>query len=184
MIPLGYMLKSVKSAPEWLHAPQVEIVYSLSSCVSENFADYIALWKHNGWWLFNSPSSVREAAALEGVDLAGLTLFYYEVFDREYDKQIKAWSEISPEPSIETSVVVPESKILCGYDIVTYYAKTSPECSPLSCNDLARDIPTNRFCLLDDFDNARSLLESGALEHGEPGPFRIVAVYTLPSTQT
>ena len=178
MIPLGYMLKKVAAAPEWMQAPQVEQVCSLSNHVSEDFAHYVDLWKHNGWWLFDSPASVEEAAAEKSIGLTGLTLFYYEAFEDEYDEDGKTWSAISPEAGFVTAVMIPEVKALMGYDVVTYTVNAAPECSPLSCNALAKDIATNRFCLLDDFEQARNLLESGAFDGSEPGPFRIVAVYT------
>ena len=179
MIPLGYMLKNVVPAPDWMNAPQVDFVYSLSGHVSEDFADYIPLWQHNGWWLFNDPKSLTEAAAEIAGDRTGLTMFYYEAFDQQYDGDDKTWTAIAPEPSFNTDVVAPATKTLCGYDVVTYTVNTSPECSPLSCCALASEIATNRFCLIDDFEGAKKLVESGVFDNSEPGPFRIVAVYTL-----
>ena len=35
---------------------------------------------------------------------------------------------------------IPEARVLEGYDVVTFSAQTSPECSPLSCNALASEI--------------------------------------------
>jgi hypothetical protein len=57
MIPVGYMAKRVCRTPDWLGAPHVIDVYSVSGCISENFADYIQYWRHNGYWLFDSPDS-------------------------------------------------------------------------------------------------------------------------------
>jgi len=75
-------------------------------------------------------------------------------------------------------VIVPDKKILEGFDIATFSVGTSPECSPLSCNALAAEIKTNCHCLLDSFDEAKQSLESGKFKHSEPGPFRIFAVYS------
>ncbi len=50
MIPVGYMAKRVSKKPDWLQAAQVIDIYSVSGCVSEDFADYIDYWKHNGYW--------------------------------------------------------------------------------------------------------------------------------------
>jgi hypothetical protein len=55
MIPVGYMFKKVMQRPDWLNADGVDDIYSLSGCTSEYFTDYIDYWKHNGYWLFNSP---------------------------------------------------------------------------------------------------------------------------------
>ncbi len=49
MIPAGYMAKRVSSKPDWLNAAQVIDIYSVSSCVSPDFADYINYWMHNGF---------------------------------------------------------------------------------------------------------------------------------------
>jgi len=44
MIPVGYMAKRVSKSPDWLEAAQVIDVYSVSGCISENFADYFKYW--------------------------------------------------------------------------------------------------------------------------------------------
>ena len=155
------------------------IICSLSSCTSEDFADYIKYWKHNGYWLFNSPQAIEDIAKRENVDLSGATLFYYEAYEYEFDKDSKEWSAFTPEPSFVTDVQVPIDKHLEGFDVTTFASGTAPECSPLSCNSLAKTIPVNRHCLLNDFATAKTSLEEGLFQHSEPGPFRIVAVYTL-----
>ena len=179
MIPLGYMLKQVAATPEWMKAPQVKQVFSVSNCVSRDFADYVPRWRHNGWWLFDSPAALHALAADMHVPVAGLTMFYYEAFEQEYDADKKAWTAIASEPDVPTNVQIPASKHLQGFDVVTFTVHTTPECSPLSCNALAAEIGTNPSCLLDSLERARALLESGAFDNSEPGPFRIVAVYTL-----
>ncbi|HJW42532.1 MAG TPA: hypothetical protein VJ476_15055 [Rhizomicrobium sp.] len=181
MIALGYMLKKVVPPPDWLmkafgdRPNPIEAVYALSNCVSADFADYIHLWKHNGWWLFDNPDILRAAAVEEGVDPAPLTLFYYEAYEEEYDAG--TWRAIAPEASFTTAVRIPVRKTLCGYDVVTFWAGTSPECSQLSCCCLASETQVNRFCLFDRFEDARDFAQSPLCEEGEPGPYRVIAVY-------
>lgn len=179
MIPAGYMYKKVVSRPEWLRADSVRDVYSLSACVSEYFADYIPYWKHNGYWLFNSPAVMEEIAGENHLDLTGKTLFYYEVFEEEYDEETKAWSSFQPEASFAIDVQRPEAVRLEGYDVVTFSAGSCPECSPLSCNGLAREMGVNAHCLFETFDEAKHALETGAFDNSEPGPFRIFAIYSV-----
>ena len=62
MIPVGYMYKTIIHEPHWLKAANVDGIYSLSGCISKNFTDYIKYWKHNGYWLFNSPAVMEEIA--------------------------------------------------------------------------------------------------------------------------
>jgi len=178
MIPAGYMAKHVVARPDWIKSERVNDVYSVSNCVSHDFADYINYWKHNGYWLFNSPEVIQEVAAEHSLDLTGAILFFYEVYEFEYDEDEKSWMSFSPEPSFETQVRQPGAKTLDGYDVVTFNVRTSPECSPLSCNSLASEIETNGHCLLPSFARAKELLEEGKFASSEPGPYRIFAVYS------
>jgi hypothetical protein len=179
MRPLGYMYKRIATRPEWLNAPHVQDVYSLSGCVSADFVDYINEWKHNGFWLFNSPSALRSLAAEKGISLSGMHLFYYEAYQMQYDEEARCWSPFEPEESFVTDVVPPAGKALEGFDIMSFYAGTSPECSPLSCNSCAETIPTNSHCLFATFEEAKHAIESNAFEGCEPGPYRIIAVYSV-----
>ena len=177
MIPAGYMAKRVVARPDWLPAERVSLIYSVSGCVSKNFADYINFWKHNGYWLFNSPQVIIDVARENNVDLADTTLFFYEVHELQFNSG--TWAPFEPEPSVGTNVSVPEAEALEGYDVVTFHGQTSPECSPLSCNSLAARVETNPRCLLQSFEHARTLLDNGTFNDSEPGPYRIFAVYSV-----
>jgi len=179
MIPAGYMSKNVAARPEWLKADGVEDVCAVSGCVSPAFADYIPFWKHNGYWFFNAGSDIEQLCRQQGIDAAGATLFYYEVFEKEFDEDARSWSAFEPEPSFPTQVQKPEHAELLGYDVTSFTVRTSPECSPLSCNSLATDMPVNRHCLFDRFEQAVEALEAGQFDNSEPGPFRIFAVYRV-----
>lgn len=188
MIPVGYICKKVAARPDWLKADAVFDVYSLSNCISEDFGDYINYWKHNGYWLFDSPQVIENIAKNEGIDLSGTTLFYYEAYEYEFDEESREWSAFTPEPSFVTDVQVPMDKHLEGFDVTTFTVHTSPECSPLSCNSLATTIPVNEHCLFNTFADAKEAVEGGLFQNSEPGPYRIFAVYTpgngLPSHST
>lgn len=175
------MYKKVAARPDWLKAPAVLDIYSLSNCISDDFADYINYWKHNGYWLFNSPGAIEEIAANEGIDLSGTTLFYYEVYEYEFDEKSNDWSTFTLEPSFETNVHVLTAKRLEGFDVATFCAHASPECSPLSCNSLAADMPVNEHCLFNTFEEAKEAIERGLFKNAELGPYRIFAVYTATS---
>lgn len=181
MIPVGYMYKKVATRPDWLKAEAVLDVYSMSNCISDAFTEYIDYWKHNGYWLFNSPDVIEAIAADEGIDLSGTTLFYYEAYEYEFDDGSNRWAPFAPEPSFETDVCQPADKSLEGFDVATFYVRTCPECSPLSCNLLATDIEVNEHCLFNTFEEAREAIERGRFTNTEPGPYRIFAVYTVKS---
>jgi hypothetical protein len=180
MIPVGYMAKKVLRRPEWLKTDQVVDVYSVSNCVSDDFCDYINYWKHNGYWFFDSPKVIREIARCHDIDLTGTTMFYYEAYEFQCMEDCAEWEQYFPEESFKTDVVVPEIKVLHGYDVVSFSCGTSPECSYLSCNHMAQEIPVNRHCLLRTFEEAKNLLDRCAFKDCEPGPCRIFAVYTIP----
>jgi hypothetical protein len=171
------MAKFVVERPDWLRAERVSAIYSVSGCVSRNFTDYIRFWKHNGYWLFDSPKPIVEIALERGIDLAETVLFFYEVHELQFHSG--EWTRVEPEPSLSTDVHVPDARVFEGYDVVTCLGQSAPECSPLSCNHLASHVETNSRCLLQSFEQARRLLEDGAFDDSEPGPYRIFGVYSV-----
>ena len=98
---------------------------------------------------------------------------------QQYDEDQRSWLEFEPDPSLRVNVVTPTSKTLEGFDVVTYEQGTSPECSPLSCNSCAECISTNEHCLFRTFDEAKRAIEDGVFRDCEPGPYRIVAVFSV-----
>ena len=178
MVPAGYLAKRVETDTSWLANDQVEDIYSLSNCISDNFGDYNEFWKHNNYWLFNSPAAIRSLAEEAGFDLAGTKLFYYEVFEQEYHEK-DDWQPFAVDNALHTSVEVPSAKQREGYDIVTFSLGPVPECSCLSCNHMAEIVPVNRHCLLETFDTAFTLLSQDVFKGCEPGPYRIFAVYSV-----
>ncbi len=178
MRPIGYLYKKVAKRPTWLKVDQVDDVYALSGCISANFADYINYWKHNGFWLFNSPEVIETLAAEHSISLDGMKLFYYEAFEEEFDDELDQWVPYDSEPSFETNVEIPSHRHLEGYDVTNFTVHTSPECSPLSCNSLSETIPTNQHCLFNSFEEAKTAIEGNKFKAAETGPYRIIAVYS------
>ena len=175
----GYMAKTVRKAPGWLDSSRVDDVYSVSGCVSKDFLNPVDFWQHNGYWLFDRPATIQQLAEQDGLELSDTQLFYYEVYENEYNGKDQRWEPVTPDASFPLDVVKPASAQLQGFDVVSFSAGTRAECTPLSCNGMARDIHTNQHCLLSSLEEARALLEQGRFNTGEPGPYRIFAVYTL-----
>ena len=119
--------------------------------MNDDFADYIGFWKHNGYWLFDSPSILVNLAREAGIDLTGTSLFYFEAHEMEFDGAV--WVPFTPESSIKTDVELPAKKTLEGFDVAT-------------------------------FEEAKSHLSAGSFNNAEPGPYRIVAVYSVDWTVT
>ena len=179
MISAGYMFKKISPRPSWVKNKHVENIYSVSSCCSDDFTDYINYWKHNGYWLFNNVADMDDIIKSENLDSSKLTLFYYEAHKEEYDEDVKSWVKFENEKSFETNIIKPETAKLHGYDVVTFTQGTSPECSPLSCNSFADEIDVNKHCLFGTFSEAKEAIESGVFTEGEPGPYRIFSVYLV-----
>ena len=176
---MGYMAKSSVKKPRGFELACVEDVFSLGSCVNDDFAEYIDGWKHNGYWLFDTPERIQQVAQEKSASLDGAKLFYYEAYEMEFDEKKVEWSAFGPDPSLTTNVAVPEEKRLEGFDLVTFSVGNAPECSPLSCNHMAEEVPVNEHCLMRSFDEAKAVLEEGRFSGAEPGPYRIFAVYSV-----
>jgi hypothetical protein len=175
MIQAGYMYKKIVARPEWLTCENVTKIYSVSNCTSEDFANYIPYWKHNKYWFFNDPKDI-DIIIDEQKITDEFELLFYELYEKEFDEEEGSWQEIHGEESFGYDLKSPEQKDLLGFDIVSYSVGTSPECSPLSCNYLCKEVEVNEYCLLDDLDNAIELTESLNESKAEPGPYRIIAV--------
>ena len=178
MRPAGYLYKRIAAAAPAVTVPGAVDVYSVSDCINDDFAAYIDYWRHNGYGLFDSPSIMQELASQHGLSLGGMTLFYYEAYEQQLDRHEQRVSAHA-DPSFITAVIPPASSRLEGFDVVTVWAGNGPEHSPLSCNDLAAELPVNAHCLFATFDEALRALEDGRFKDGEPGPWRIFAVYTV-----
>jgi hypothetical protein len=142
MIGVGYLAKRIAQRPDWLQVPEVKDIYWVSNCISGDFMDYIKFWRHNGFWFFDSPEIIRELSLENGVNVKDLIFFYYEVYEKQFNEEQKAWMPFEGE-SFPTNVIQPARKVFHGYDVVTFTVGTNPECSPLSCNHLASEIRTN-----------------------------------------
>ena len=178
MQPLGYLYKKIKPSPEWLNVPSVQDIYSVCDHISENFADYTNYWRHNGFWLFDSPKVIEQLAQENSISLQGLKLFYYEGFEKQFIDS-RTWVDYQPEKSFQTQIIPPINKRLEGFDIVTFSGGNAPECSPLSCNAMAKSYEINSHCLFGSFKNALEALKGHEGDFGELGPNRIIAVYSV-----
>ena len=107
MIPAGYMAKRIAAKPEWIKAPGVVDICSVSYCISEAFCDYVGHWKHNGYWFFDSPAVIRDIARHHGIDLSAHRILYHEVYELQFDEERRRWQPFEPDPAFTTDVEIP-----------------------------------------------------------------------------
>ena len=176
MLELGYIAKRIVTRPGWLDVPNVQRVYAVATCISEDFCDYINYWKHNGFWFFDTPSVIQTIARKNEIELSDTALIYYEGHNLQFDADQNAWTEYAADCDFVTAVSPPLSAKRLGYDVVSYSMQNGPECSPLSCNHVAANARVNEHCLFDSLDYAIACLNNGVFNKAEPGPYRIIAV--------
>src|SRR5215472_12261305 len=105
MGPAGYMAKQVVKKPDWLHAAQVEDIYSVSGCISPDFADCIHHWKHNGYWYSIRLKSSEYSRVRSPFPSNKLCCFITKAYERELDGE--KWSDYVPDTTFPTHVVLP-----------------------------------------------------------------------------
>ncbi len=189
---LGYGLKHVLLRPDWLDCPEVEQVSSVSSCVSaEPYTDErFKRWAFNASGWYDTP----ELAQLDVEPGVPCRMFAYALFPFEFEGDEVRKVAVGMLLSTDTRQlpVGPEPGFdFLGYDVVSgrcgggqnaQSADLAPvmagfDCSPLSCNSMAREHPVNRNCLLDRWEDAVVAAIRFAKEEPEPGPYYIFAVY-------
>ena len=81
-------------------------------------------------------------------------------------------------PSDVRAVPIPETFESLGYDAVSKFMESvlGFECSPLSCNSMAAEIPANEHCLFSTEAAATAAARSFSVEEPEPGDYYVVEV--------
>ena len=167
---LGYFPKRIQKRPEWLHAPAVREVASVSLCISTGPKNWIDLWRHNDWGFYDSCDVAWEA--VPPGDHGAFELFAFELYPTRFaDGQ---WQKlqitgVAPSPMNESFATL-------GYDVVSKSVSDFFECSPLSCNRMAAEVHVNSYCLVDTLDVARQLAETFESQGCEPGPYYVIRV--------
>ncbi|WP_417346829.1 hypothetical protein [Ferrimonas sp.] len=105
--------------------------------------------------------------------------FYYELYPQQWNDCLGKWEAFAVDSKRAVTIEMPEAPTLEGFDIVSFSMGDQPECSLLSCSHLAERVKVNEQCLLPSLEDAKALLASDQFQGCEPGPYRILAVYSL-----
>jgi hypothetical protein len=180
------MLKSVGYFPkrsgvpqgwaEWTcwagRAPSVSEVCSVSECFNRGPEGWIDRWLHNELGFFNTRT---DALAVVPPRARDFSLFAYRLLcTRARDGRVEDFSV--PDLPIEP---LPDSFRSLGFDVVSKHAGAGFvffECSPLSCNGMAAEVPVNSCCLIESLDAAVAVALRFSQEQPEPGDYYVVEV--------
>ena len=184
MIPAGYQLKHIISKPDWLESDTVEKIFSLSDCCSNFAVDIQQTFNHNGFGLAYAPDLIWQLVQEASLDISKAQLFYYEVYEYEmhsesFDNLAPQWMPLSKLPSSHQDEIIrtPKKYNLLGFDIATF--NDFLECSPLSCNSMAKELKVNKYCLFESLTEAVRALENRAFTTCEPGIYKIFSVHSV-----
>ena len=164
----GYFPKVTALPPAW-PLPHVAEMCSVSNCLNKDPEGWVGHWLHNELWLFNSPGDARHAI---GADPRAFEILAYRLAPLRFvDGRTEPW----PVERVAVEPLPPEFQSL-GFDAVSASHGPQFECSPLSCNLMAAEIPVNRYCLMDTLDEAVAVAVRFSSEQPEPGPYHVVEV--------
>ncbi len=166
---IGYFPKRITPKPDWINAPAVIEICSVSGCIATAPENWIQHWTHNELWVYDTVAAAR--AVIPAGQEAQFALYAYRIVPTIFPEGVSNALEIPvrPEP------LAPGFSSL-GFDVVSRSAGTNFECSPLSCCDLAADWNANQFCLLPDLDTAVAAARRFSVEQPEPGPYVVIEV--------
>jgi len=171
----GYFPKHVVARPEWLDAPAVVDICSLSNCSSSGPEVWTPLAQFNSLGFFDDPEL---AIAAIPAGTTPMTLFAYTLLTQRFVNGVReewAWPAVDPAP-------LPSGFQSLGFDVVNHSMgeRIVFECSPLSCNSRARAWRANAHCLIDTLEDAvraAERLSMDGIEPVEPGDYYVAEVY-------
>jgi hypothetical protein len=177
MIDAGFFARRVPPRPEWLRAEAVREICSVSTCVSEGAPGWIERWRHNGCGWFNTIADARHVIPAGEFD--AYRLFGYRVYHQQFADGGRFAAAL---PDDVRPDAVPAHFRSLGFDAASRTAADvlGFECSPLSCNGMAAEIPTNEHCLLPTLDQAIAVAERFSREYPEPGDYFVIEVLEGP----
>ena len=165
----GYFPKKIAVKDDWLKAPAVTEIWSVSECISKGPENWIQYWRHNDLWLFDMVELAE--SVVDPNEGSTFTTVGYKIWHVGFDLGKERSTTI---PIIETAVLDPTFESL-GFDAVVR-GGDSFYCSPLSCNGAAATHPTNEKCLFATADAAIVGAKEFSAGNWEPGTYWVVEV--------
>ena len=169
-ILIGYVCKQLKPPPPEFEPRGLREIASVSNCIVDRPDGWLTLWRHNDWFLYDSPDLAREVAR------------DCQAYDWPVSAYLVKPIEYRPEGEVSFSVAstaqpIPSYFQLLGWDVASRCFTPEFECSPLSCNGLATEVGVNELCLLESEDEAVAFARRCAAEQPEPGTYFVVEIW-------
>jgi hypothetical protein len=178
---IGYLPKRTARTPAWLDAPHVAEICSASWCISRTPDDCFVNDCLNDMSLFDSETAAWDTVPAS--DRNQFDLYAFALFQKMFDE---AGGRSLPLPNLSVEPL-PVGFLSLGYDAVSNSGWSGPigrgpnsvcfECSPLSCNSMAKTMSVNQHCLLNSRQDACLAARQFARGKVEPGPYVVVEVF-------
>lgn len=166
---VGFFPKHTVKQPDGFAFAEIEEICSASACISQGPENWIDGWLHNALGFFDTEDLALTVAEK---DFRVFELFAYKLFPFQFQHGDRSVWEVP----VSLSQTLDGYELL-GYDPVSRSAGSFFECSPLSCNYAAKDFAVNRFCLIDDLEDALAAVKTISAGNYEPGPYVLCGVY-------
>lgn len=170
-ILIGFFPRKTMARPDWLKCPGVQEVCSVSNCFSEPPENWINLWKHNmTWWLYDTE---QIAWSVVDDDLGAYDVYAYRIFPVVFE------GDVETPITVESAAAGNLSDFdFLGYDAVSREQSVAEFChSPLSCNNGCVNYRVNRYCLMDDLEEAWRITREIAKDAKEKNTWEPGAYY-------
>jgi hypothetical protein len=166
---IGYFAKRHTPAPASLDAPNAIEICSVSLCIAAPPDGWIEHWTHNDWFVYDSPDEARRVA-MNDLD-SEFAIYAYRLLPVAFGDDTQPLEiTVSPTP-------LPENFERLGFDVASRDMTPTFECSPLSCNGMAAEVPVNEYCLLSSLEEADAFARRCAKEQPEPGTYFVIEVW-------
>jgi hypothetical protein len=170
----GYFPKVIeRSSPALKLPPTIHDICSASTCIYDGPDGWIDQWRHNEFGWFNT---IEDAwAVTPEPERSRYRLFAYRIAETRFRNGAALTLTV---PADVHPVPIPDTFTSLGYDAVSKSMESvlGFECSPLSCNSMAAEMPTNEHCLFDTEAAATAAAMAFSVDEPEPGDYYVVEV--------
>jgi hypothetical protein len=171
LVLIGYLPKQATTKPDWLHAPVVREICSVSDCISAPPDGWIDHWTHNDLWVYNTRDEAADVVP-SGAE-SKFHIYAYRLLPVLFTSGTEGLFEVP----VVNAEPLPATYESLGFDIVSRSVGNNFECSPLSCCDMAQEMAANEFCLLPTLPMAIAAAVKFSMEEPEPGPYLVLEVF-------